>query len=48
MKIYQTQAGVLVKKWGKVYIYVGDGFMEVPIVTAKRFKKLMKEASDES
>lgn len=47
MKIYQTQNGVFVKKWGKVYLYVGDGFMEVPLLTAKKFKKLLKEASDE-
>ena len=47
MKVYQTQAGVFVKKWGKVYLYVGDGFLEVPLVTAKVFKKL-QEANDES
>lgn len=40
MRLYQTREGVFVKKLGKVYLFVGDGFAEVPILTAKQIHKL--------
>jgi len=53
MKIYQTQEGVFIKRLGKTYLYIGDAFVEVPILTAKKITKLREkiakaEVSDES
>lgn len=44
MRLYQTREGVFVKKLGKVYLFVGDGFAEVPILTAKQIHKLQQKA----
>lgn len=43
MKLYQTQEGVFVKRLRKVYWYVGDAFVEVPILTAKKISKLREK-----
>lgn len=51
MKLYQTQEGVFVKRLSKMYLYVGDAFVEVPIMTAKKIAKLREKiakATDES
>lgn len=51
MKVYQTSEGIFIKRFGKVYLYVGDAFIEVPVLTAKRFQKLktkFERESDES
>ncbi len=45
MKLYQTQEGVFVKRLRKVYWYVGDAFIEVPILTAKQIAKLREKAA---
>ncbi len=43
MRLYQTREGVFVKKFGKVYVFVGDGFAEVPILSAKQIHKLREK-----
>lgn len=53
MKLYQTNQGVFVKRLGKVFVFVGDAFAEVPVLTAKQIYKLQQKAqkaeeSDES
>lgn len=53
MKLYQTKEGTFIKRLGKVYWYVGDAFVEIPILTARQIAKLREkvqkaEEADES
>lgn len=43
MRLYQTKDGVFIKRFGKAYLYVGDAFVEVPILTAKKISKLREK-----
>jgi hypothetical protein len=40
MKIIETGYGIFIKRWGKIYEYVGTAWMEVPFLTAKKTAKL--------
>ena len=43
MKIIETGYGLFVKRWGKIYEYVGTAWMEVPRLTAKKTAKLNRK-----
>ena len=43
MKMIETAYGLFIKRRGKIYEYVGNAWMEVPILTAKKIVKLEKK-----
>lgn len=43
MKIIDTQFGLFLKRRGKIYEYVGNSWMEIPILTAKQVTEINKK-----
>lgn len=43
MKIIETAYGLFLKRRGKIFEYVGNAWMEVPILTAKKVAKINKK-----
>lgn len=43
MKIIETAYGLFLKRRGKIFEYVGNAWMEVPILTAKQVSKLQSK-----
>tara|TARA_R110000868_G_scaffold75548_1_gene217823 strand:+ start:368 stop:538 length:171 start_codon:yes stop_codon:yes gene_type:complete len=43
MKIIETQYGLFIKRYGKIFEYVGTAWLEVPIITAKKSVKLQNK-----
>jgi hypothetical protein len=43
MRIIETAYGLFIKRRGKVYEYVGNAWMEVPILTAKQITKINRK-----
>lgn len=43
MKIIETQYGLFIKRYGKIFEYVGTAWLEVPILTAKKSVKLQNK-----
>jgi hypothetical protein len=43
MKIIETAYGLFLKRRGKIFEYVGNAWMEVPILTAKKVSKLQSK-----
>jgi len=43
MIIIETAYGLFIKRRGKVYEYVGNAWMEVPILTAKQITKINRK-----
>jgi len=51
MKIIETAYGLFMKRRGKIFEYVGNAWMEVPILTAKKVAQLnekMEKIDEES
>ena len=40
MRIIETAYGLFIERRGKIYEYVGNAWMEIPILTAKQIAKL--------
>lgn len=48
MKILQTNEGIFLKRWGKIYWLIPDQmfFTEVPVLSGKKVEKLNKKVRD--
>ena len=48
MKILQTNEGIFLKRWGKIYWLIPDQmfFTEVPVLSGKKVEKLNKKVGD--
>jgi hypothetical protein len=46
MRIIETQYGLFLKRRNKIFEYVGNAWMEIPILTAKDVAKLNKKVEN--